>query len=109
LQYEPSCLASGTELGVDAGEALAALLEALLRWRRFGGRQPEKRAASFEVLPAVVGAEQAEVADAHEAKRQDVDEETTDEFGGVDLLDAPLAIALVILVAEEDVLAIHAE
>lgn len=106
---EAPLLTARTEAGIDAGEPLAALLNALLSRRRFGGRQAEKRAALLKVLLAVAVGEQAEVANADETERQNVEKEAADELGGMDLFGAPLAIALVVLVAEEDLLAFHAE
>jgi hypothetical protein len=72
--------------------------------RRLGVGEAEAFAAAGEVLPAAAAAEQAVVADAMEARRQDVLEEAVDEvgagqrhallgLGGVRVLDAVVAVA----------------
>jgi len=61
-----------------------------------------------EVLLAEAVGELPAVADTHEAVRQDVEEEAADELTAVDAVGAPAPAALVVLVAEEDVLVLSA-
>jgi len=101
--------ANGAEGGIFAGEPEAALGEGLPLWWRWRWLDLQHGAAAFEVLVLVAVAEKAEVSDTDEAVGEHVQEESADELRGMDLLGAPLAASLVVLVAEDDVVVFHAQ
>ena len=101
--------ANRAEGGIFAGEPEAALGEGLPLWWRWRWLDLQHGAAALEVLVLVAVAEKAEVSDTDEAVGEHVQEEAADELGGMDLLGAPLAATLVVLVAEDDVVAFHAQ
>lgn len=108
-QDQPSVATNGAEGGIFAGEPETALGEGLPFWWRWRWLDLQHRAAAFEVLLLVAVAEKAEVSDTDESVGEHVQEESADELGGMDLLGAPLAASPVVFVAEDDVIAFHAQ
>jgi hypothetical protein len=108
-QDESTLFAGRAEARVDSGQSLVALFEALRGGGWLGSLDPQEPSALLEVLLPIAIGQQTEVANADEAERQDVKQESADELRGVDLLGIPLAIAAVVLVAEDDVFTFHAK